>query len=340
MEFAVLSPAVFTHTNVRARRTGGTVLVVDDYDANLHALEAMLSLEGYQVLLAPHVDAALEVIARHAPDVVVSDIRMPGRDGFDLCRTLKGSPETWLIPVVLLTGATEPQDRIRAIEAGANDFLTKPVDQSELKARVRSLMQIKHVTDELDSAEAVLRSLALMIEVRDAYTEGHCQRLSHYGTEVGKLLGLGDDDLDALARGGYFHDIGKIALPDAILLKPGRLTPEEFERVKEHPVVGDKLCGDLRALHRVRSIVRYHHERLDGSGYPDGLAGDDIPLLAQIIGIVDVYDAMTTARPYRAARTSEEALAELALEVKKGWRRADLVEAFTATRTVAISPMG
>ena len=257
---------------------------------------------------------------------------MPGRDGFELCRTLKASPETWLIPVVLLTGATEPQDRIRAIEAGANDFLTKPIDQSELKARLRSLMQIKHVTDELDSAEAVLRSLALMIEVRDAYTEGHCHRLSQYATEVGTLLGLADEDLDVLARGGYFHDIGKIALPDAILLKPGKLTAEEFERVKEHPVVGDRLCGDLRALHRVRSIVRHHHERLDGSGYPDGLAGDEIPLLAQIIGIVDVYDAMTTARPYRAARSSDEALEELALEVQRGWRRADLVEAFASTR--------
>lgn len=305
---------------------------MDDYDANLHALEAVLSGEGYHVLLARNADEAFEMVRREPPDVVVSDIRMPGRDGFEVCRTLKAAPATWLIPVVLLTGATEPQDRIRAIEAGANDFLTKPIDQSELKARVRSLMQIKHVTDELDSAEAVLRSLALMIEVRDAYTEGHCQRLSHYATELGGLLGLPDDDLDVLGRGGYFHDIGKIALPDSILLKPDRLTAEEFERVKEHPVVGDRLCGDLRALHRVRSIVRHHHERLDGSGYPDGLVGDGIPLLAQIIGVVDVYDAMTTNRPYRSARTSDEALDELAREVKRGWRRADLVEAFTAAR--------
>jgi putative two-component system response regulator len=168
--------------------------------------------------------------------------------------------------------------------------------------------------------------------VRDAYTEGHCQRLARYATEMGSLLGLPDDDLQALARGGYFHDIGKIALPDAILLKPDALTREEFERVKEHPVVGDRLCGDLRALHRVRSIVRHHHERLDGSGYPDGLKGDEIPLLAQIIGIVDVYDAMTTTRPYRAARSSEEALSALAQEVDRGWRRADLVEVFSAAR--------
>ena len=200
-------------------------------------------------------------------------------------------------------------------------------------------MQVKNVTDDIDSAEAVLRSLALMIEVRDAYTEGHCERLARYATEMGYLLGLPDEDLQALARGGYFHDIGKIALPDSILLKPEALTADEFERVKEHPVVGDRLCGDLRALHRVRSIVRHHHERLDGSGYPDGLKGDAIPLLAQIIGIVDVYDAMTTTRPYRAARSSEEALTELNREVDRGWRRADLVNVFSAARRVSSAAM-
>lgn len=314
------------------RRTGGSILVVDDLDANLQTLQAILVEEGYCVGIAHSTDEALEVIASQPPDMVLSDVRMPGRDGFDLCRRLKATSETWLIPVVLLTGATESQDRIRAIEAGANDFLAKPIDQSELRARVRSLMQVKHVTDELDSAEAVLRSLALMIEVRDAYTEGHCQRLAQYATELGTMLDLPDDDLEALARGGYFHDIGKIALPDAILLKPGTLTREEFDRVKEHPVVGDRLCGDLRALSRVRGIVRHHHERLDGSGYPDGLKGDDIPLLAQIIGVVDVYDAMTTSRPYRAARSSSEALEALAEEARRGWRRTDLVEAFTAAR--------
>jgi putative two-component system response regulator len=323
------------HALETRRRTPGTVLVVDDLEANLSALVAVLRLEGYRVRSASDGKQALEEVERDPPDVIVSDVRMPVLDGFALCRQLKATPATCLIPVVLLTGATEPQDRLRAIEAGANDFLTKPIDQSELKARVRSLMQIKHITDELDSAEAVLRSLALMIEVRDAYTEGHCQRLSRYATEMGELLGLPDEDLQALARGGYFHDIGKIALPDSILLKPGALTNEEFELVKAHPVIGDRLCGDLRALQRVRSIVRHHHERRDGSGYPDGLKGDEIPLLAQIIGVVDVYDAMTTDRPYRAARSSEEALAELAREVERGWRRADLVEAFTAARRSA-----
>jgi putative two-component system response regulator len=193
-------------------------------------------------------------------------------------------------------------------------------------------MQLKRFTDDLDSAEAVLRSLALMIEARDAYTEGHCARLARYAVEVGSLLQLPEDDLITLGRGGYFHDIGKISVPDSILLKPGPLVPEEFELMKQHTVVGDRLCGDLRALHRVRTIVRHHHERLDGSGYPDGLRGDQISLVAQIIGIVDVYDAMTTARPYRPALSSDTALSELRKEVARGWRRADLVEAFAKTR--------
>jgi putative two-component system response regulator len=310
----------------------GTILVVDDLDAVLQLMTDILSTEGYRVVLARDGAEALEVVTREQPDLVISDVRMPRCDGFGLCRALKASPATRLIPVVLMTGASEAHDRLHAIEAGAHDFIRKPIDQAELRARVRSLMQIKRYTDDLDSAEAVLRSLALMVEARDAYTDGHCQRLAHYATELGLLLKLPEEDLMTLGRGGYFHDIGKIALPDSILLKPAALTPEEFERVKEHPGAGDRLCGDLRALRRVRSIVRHHHERLDGSGYPDGLSGNAISLLAQIIGIVDVYDAMTTTRPYRAAVSSDEALNALAVEVDRGWRRADLVEAFTAAR--------
>lgn len=318
--------------SVPRRSSPGRVLVVDDLEANVTALAAVLRFEGYEVFVAADGREALELVQGEQPDIVISDVRMPVLDGFDLCRELKANPATRLLPVVLVTGALEAQDRLRAIEAGANDFLTKPIDTTELRARVRSLLQFKFATDELDTAEEVLRSLAMMIEVRDAYTEGHCQRLAHYGVELGTKLGLPDEDLRALAQGGYFHDIGKIALPDAILLKRGPLSEAEFARVREHPVIGDRLCGNLRVLQRVRTIVRHHHERLDGSGYPDGLAGDDIPLLAQIIGVVDVYDAMTTDRPYRDARTPAEALAELEREVEIGWRRADLVETFVAAR--------
>jgi putative two-component system response regulator len=322
---------MLTYRETKSQESAGTILVVDDLATNLDVLERMLSAQGYRVLTARDGEEALEVVAREQPDVVLTDVRMPRRDGFGLCRELKAAAATRLIPVVLMTGASEADDRLQAIEAGATDLLGKPIDLPELKARVRSLMQLKQYTDELDSAEVVLKSLALMIEARDAYTQGHCERLARYATRLGERLGLSPEELIALAKGGYFHDIGKIAIPDCILLKPGPLTPEEFEQMKEHPVIGERLCGDLRALHRVRPIVRHHHERLDGSGYPDGLQGDAVPLLAQIIGIVDVYDAITTTRPYRAALSRETAIAALREEVKRGWRRDDLVELFIAT---------
>jgi len=312
-------------------KTAGTVLVVDDLASNLALLKRLLTAQGYHVLTAGDGVEAMDLVSREQPDMVLSDIRMPRRDGFDLCRELKASATTRLTPIVLMTGAEEAHDRIRAIETGANDLLSKPIDQPELKARVKSLVQLKRFTDDLDSAEAVLRSLALMIEARDSYTEGHCERLASYAVDVGRHLQLDDEDLQALYRGGYFHDIGKIALPDSILLKPGPLTQEEYDRMKEHPVIGDTLCGNLRSLLHVRPIVLCHHERQDGSGYPQGLSGDGVPLLAQIIGVVDVFDAMTSTRAYRTALTPAEALEELDFEVKRGWRRRDLVEAFKAT---------
>jgi putative two-component system response regulator len=199
-----------------------------------------------------------------------------------------------------------------------------------LKARVRSLIRLKRYTDDLDSAESVILSLALVIEARDAYTDGHCQRLAAYATALGAAIGLPENQLAALYRGGYLHDVGKIGIPDAVLLKAGALTAEEYAQMQQHPVIGDRLCGQMRSLRQVRPIIRHHHERLDGSGYPDGLKGDAIPLVAQIMGIVDVYDAITTSRPYKAAATPEQAYEELMGEVKCGWRRRDLVEAFIA----------
>jgi putative two-component system response regulator len=314
-------------------KSTGTILVVDDLVANLDLLQRLLSAQGYSVLTARDGEEALSVVAQSPPDVVLTDIRMPRRDGFGLCRELKSTTSTRLIPVVLMTGASEADDRIQAIEAGATDVLGKPIDLPELKARVRSLMQLKHFTDELDSAELVLKTLALMIEARDKYTQGHCERLAAYATTLGERLQLPQDDLIALAKGGYFHDIGKIAIPDSILLKPGPLTPEEFERMKEHTVIGERLCGDLRALHKVRPIVRHHHEHLDGSGYPDHLVGEAVPLLAQIIGIVDVYDAITTTRPYHVAQSHQVAFEALRDEVRRGWRNGDLLEAFIRTQS-------
>jgi len=306
------------------------VLVVDDAPANLTLLKQLLTRDGYFVMTAKDGVDALAIVEREAPDIVLTDVVMPRRDGVDLCRAIKANPASRLIPVVLVTSFQGHEDRMRGIEAGADDFLLKPFDPHELRARVRSLLRLKAYTDELDSAEAVIMSLARTVEARDVTTEGHCQRLSKLASSLGARLGLPSPDIAALERGGVLHDIGKIAVPDAILLKPGRLTAEEFEQIKQHTVVGDRLCSELRLLRRVRPIVRHHHERLDGTGYPDGLRGGDVPLLAQIMSAVDVYDALTTARPYKLALPAAEAFEELSNEARRGWRDQHLVDELVA----------
>ena len=304
----------------------GTVLVVDDLKTNVRMLEQALAKDGYRILTAFGGADALHLIQRERPDLVLMDIRMPGRDGIAVCRELKHAPATRLMPIVLMTGFASAEDRIDAIEAGADDFLAKPVDVAELRARVKSLVRLKRYTDDLESAESVIMSLARTIEARDPNTEGHCDRLATFAVMLGGRLGLPEDDLAALHRGGYLHDIGKVAVPDAILRKPGPLADDEYDLIKQHTIVGDQLLGSLQSMRRVRPVVRHHHERLDGTGYPDRLKSDEIPLLAQIVGVVDVYDALTSVRPYKPAWTPARAYAALREEVAKGWRRADLVE--------------
>jgi putative two-component system response regulator len=187
---------------------------------------------------------------------------------------------------------------------------------------------VKRYTDDLDSAASIITTLAVMIEARDGYTEGHCHRMANYAVALGRKIGVATDDLQALHRGGFLHDIGMLTIPDHVLRKVGPLEPEEFELIKSHTVVGESLCGTLRSLQSVRPIVRHHHERLNGSGYPDGLHGDAIPLLAQIIAIVDVYDAVTTQRPYQRAQSAEDGIGVLRHQVALGWRRGDLVDEF------------
>jgi cyclic di-GMP phosphodiesterase len=306
------------------------VLIVDDERLNRDLLERVLQREGYETLTATDGEAALAAIAAGPPDLVLLDVMLPGKDGFEVCRALKHDAATRLIPVVLVTGMHNRQQRIRGIEAGADDFLAKPFDPDELRARVHSLLRLKRYTDELDSAESVILSLALTIEARDVYTDGHCQRLARYATALGHQLALSIEQVAALRRGGYLHDVGKVGIPDAVLRKPAALTPDEYELMKQHTLIGERLCGEMRSLAPVRPIVRHHHERRDGSGYPDRLQGDSIPLLAEIVGIADVYDAMTTDRPYRAARSADETYSILAGEASRGLWRNDLVAAFIA----------
>jgi len=297
----------------------GKVLVVDDDPASRELLQEFLAAEGLEVATASDGRSSLEAFRRLEPDLVLLDVNMPLVDGFEVCRRLKGNPGTRLIPVVLVTALTATEDRVRGIKAGADGFLTKPFDHSELLAHVRSLLSLKAHTDELERAESVLFALARTIEGKDPCTEGHCERLADYSVQLGERIGMAEDQLIALRRAGVVHDIGKVAVPDAILLKPGRLTPEEFRVVKDHPVVGERICAPLKSFRSLLPIIRHHHEKLDGSGYPDGLKGEKIPLAARVLQIVDVYDALTTQRPYKRALSRGETLEIMEDEVKKGW---------------------
>ncbi|MBI3988136.1 MAG: response regulator [candidate division NC10 bacterium] len=306
------------------------VLIVDDHPQNVELLGAWMMAEGYEVASAADGQAALAQVAVTPPDVILLDIMMPKVDGYAVCRHLKAHPETRLVPIVLLTALGAEEHKIAGIEVGADDFLTKPVSRVELKARVRSLLQLKAFTDELEHAEVVFRSLALTIAARDGYTAGHCERLARYGAALATKLGLPEAEVQTIARGAFLHDLGKVGVPDAVLLKPGPLTPEERVAMTQHAVLGAALLRSLKTFQGVVPIIRHHHEKYDGSGYPDGLSGEAIPLGAQIVTLVDGYDALTTSRPYRRALSHEEAVRILREEAAKGWRNRELVEAFLA----------
>src|SRR5713101_6767826 len=297
----------------------GIILVADDNEANRELLSALLSAEGYQVVCAANGKEALARVHGGSIDLALMDVVMPRPTGFEVCQAMKYKPETRLIPVILITSLNSDADRIHGILCGADDFLNKPVNKHELLARVHSLLRLKQFTDELDNAETVLFSLALTIEAKDPYTEGHCDRLSKYSVALGEKLGLSQEQLVALRRGGLIHDIGKLAVPEHILLKPGPLTPEERKIMERHTVIGEEICAPLRSFRHVLPIIRHHHEKQDGSGYPDGLKGAQVPLTARILQITDIYDALTTDRPYRKALPQEKAFAIMREEVKRGW---------------------
>jgi putative two-component system response regulator len=306
------------------------ILIVDDESVARMALATLLRREGFDVRDVSDGAAALAECASFRPDLILLDILMPGVDGFEVCRRIKATPETRLTPVVLITGLSATEDRIKGINAGADDFLSKPIDFNELLARTRSLLRLKQFTDELENAEGVLFSLAQSIEARDPYTSGHCERLAEMSTRMGEKLGLPEEDIKALRRAGTVHDIGKVVVPDAILLKPGPLSAAETETMRKHPVVGERICAPLRTFRLVLPIIRHHHERHDGSGYPDGLRGDEIPLTASILQLADVYDALTTDRPYRKASPSEVALQIIDKEASRGWWNRKLFDDFRA----------
>jgi putative two-component system response regulator len=308
------------------------VLIVDDDPMVRDTMRDYVQHLGYEVRAAGDATEALAEITEESPDLILLDVRMPGITGIELCRRLKADPATHLIPVILLTAERELDSRVAGLAAGADDYFTKPIHPRELDARLRSLIRLKRAVEELEEAESLITSLALTIEARDPYTAGHCVRLAAGASALGERLGLGEDELRALRLGGFLHDLGKIAVPDAILLKPGPLTPDERRTIQEHPAAGDRLVGPLRTLGLVRPIIRHHHERWDGQGYPDRLVRDETPLLARLMAIVDVYDAIRTERPYKRAHTEEDALKIIHEGGLTGQFDPDLVRVFVALR--------
>lgn len=316
----------------------GKVLVADDHESTLTGMRDLLEAAGHVVHTASNGAEALRLAAAERPDVILLDVVMPGMSGTNVCSELKHALETRLTPVVLISGSGDRGTRLKGLQAGADDFLNKPVDAEELRVRVASAIRLKRLTDELDSAESLFLTLGRIVEARDPYTEGHCERLARYATALGEALDLPAPDLNALYRGAFLHDIGKIGIPDRILLRKGTLSHRDYEAMKQHPVIGDALCGTLRSLESVRPIVRHHHERLDGGGYPDGLRGDEIPLLAQIVSVVDVFDALTTDRPYRGAIRFDTACEMLLDEARRGWCDEALVRHFIDVYRTHFSP--
>ncbi len=309
---------------------GARILVVDDNEMNVELVADNLAPEGYEVDRAFSGEEALEKIEQHAYDLVLLDVMMPGLSGYEVCERLKQEEKTRFLPVVMVTALEQRQDKIRGIAAGADDFLHKPFDRAELLIRVKSCLRLKRLTDDLETAESILVTLGNAIDAKDSYTEGHAERVAHYSVAIGKKLGLPYETLRRLRIGGVLHDIGKIGIAEGILNKPGPLTSEEFESMKSHPVIGETICKPLKTLRDILPIVRSHHERPNGTGYPDGLRGDEIPLEALIVCLADVYDALATTRSYKRAFPRDRCIEMIRQDAAKGLFDSRVVEAFVA----------
>ncbi len=305
-----------------------TILIVDDLEINRRLLRAMLKTAPYRIVEARRASEALGILERETVDLLILDLMMPEMSGLEFCQKIKASRRTQLVPILILTSMQGIENEIAGIASGADEFLTKPLHPEVVRTRIRAMLRNKAAIDSLEEAETILFALAQAVEQRDKYLGDHCQRLAQYSVALGTAMGLNRAQLLSLHRGGYLHDIGKVCVPDSILFKKGPLTEEEWIIMRAHTVKGEEICRPMKSLAPVMPIIRNHHERWDGTGYPDGLRGEGIPLLARILQIADVYDALTTARPYKPAQSSEEALQILDDEVRRGWRDPELVPLF------------
>ncbi|HEY1858829.1 MAG TPA: HD domain-containing phosphohydrolase [Gemmataceae bacterium] len=306
------------------------VLVVEDEPAIAAMLAALLKKNGYRVSYAVDGYEALDRLAQEPPDLILLDLGLPLLDGYEVCRHIKQDLRTRFVPVVILTAQDPIETRMRVWDVGADEFISKPIQSVELLARCQALLRSKRLTDELETAQSVLFALARAVEAKSAYTHGHAERVTAYALLLADEIHLERGRREILRQGALLHDIGKISIPDAILDKPGALTVEEYEVVKQHTVQGARIVEPLRSLRETVPLIRSHHERLDGKGYPDGLRGDEISLLVRILAVVDVYDALSSLRPYRAAIPLPACLSILRESAAGGGLDRELVEHFAS----------
>jgi putative two-component system response regulator len=309
------------------------ILVVDDNRTNALLLERVLVGDGHIVDVANDGQEALDRINHNCPDLILLDLDMPRIDGFEVCRRVKGNPATRFVPIVIVTAQNAFDAKLRAWELGADDFITKPFQCLEVVARARSLLRIKDLIDERDSAEAIVFAFARVVEAKSPYTHGHSERVAAYALLLAERVSLPEDEWETLRKGALLHDIGKVSVPDAILDKPASLTPAEFDVMKQHTVQGARIAEPLRSVRDAVPLIRWHHERLDGRGYPDGLMGGAIPLLVRILSVADVYDSLSSARPYRGAIPHPQCVEILQRDASGGGLDQELVNAFCKTVT-------
>lgn len=304
------------------------VLVVDDNETNVELICMHLKPLNYDIRKAYDGDQALESVQNDEPDLILLDLMMPKISGYEVCQKLKSNSHTALVPIVIISALRELDDKIKAIEMGADDFLIKPFNKLELLTRVKSLLRVRQLYNDLDNSESVVFTLAETLEAKDIYTRGHSERVAKYSVILGRGMGLGSQELEELRRGSLLHDIGKIGVKDAVLNKVERLTQEELAHIRTHPARGYEICKSLKSFKNLLPIIRWHHERMDGKGHPDGLMGDQIPVPARICSITDAFDAMTSNRPYRKGISPVQAAAIFERELGTGQWDKDILQIF------------
>jgi putative two-component system response regulator len=304
------------------------ILVVDDNQTNVELIAMHLKPFPYEIIKAYDGEQALEMVRKDPPDLILLDLMMPKLSGYEVCERLKSDKKTALIPIVIVTALRELEDKIKAIECGADDFLIKPFNKIEMTTRIKSLLRVRDLMSELDHSESMVFILAETLEAKDVYTRGHSERVAKYSTILAKEMGMSAYEVEEIRRGSLLHDIGKIGVKDSILNKVERLTPEELAHIRTHPARGYEICKHMKSFKNILPIIRSHHERMDGKGYPDGLKGDEITVPARICSITDAFDAMTSNRTYRNGISPLQAASIFEREMDSGQWDPEIVKIF------------